>query len=92
MKEAIYGFPCVDNPNDFRPDRECCTPEEIAFWKDAKKRWDAGERDVRGGRCEDLKDAEGNWAGHIIRTSWGIGVNMVELDDEEEYDGLSEDA
>ena len=86
MKEAIYGLPCVENPHDFSPDEESCTPEEIAFWEDAKKRWDAGERDVRGARCEELKDAAGNYAGHITRTSWGIGVNMVEMDDEDECD------
>jgi hypothetical protein len=42
MKEAIYGFPCVENPHDFTPDEESCTPAEIAFWEDAKKamgRW-----------------------------------------------------
>jgi hypothetical protein len=37
MKEAIYGFPCVENPHDFTPDEESCTPAEIAFWEDAKK-------------------------------------------------------
>ena len=46
MKEPIYGFPCVENPHDFMPDPEACTPAEIAFWEDAKKRWDAGERNV----------------------------------------------
>lgn len=83
MKEAIYGFPRVEDPNDFSPDAECCTPKEIAFWEDAKKRWDAGERDVRGARCSDLTDDDGNLVGHVTRTSWGIGINMVEMDDED---------
>ena len=82
MKEAIYGFPCVENPHDFSPDPESCTPQEIAFWEDAKKRWDVGERDVRGSRCETVTDEKGEMATHITRTSWGIGVNMVEMDDE----------
>lgn len=85
MKEAVYGFPCVENPHDFTPDYESCTPEEIAFWEDAKKRWDAGERDVRGARSFTTETM------HVCRTSWGIGVNMVDLD-EEFGDGLSEDA
>lgn len=84
MKEAIYGFPCVENPHDFEPDIESCTEAEIAFWEDAKKRWGAGERDVRGARCESKYDKEGNLMSHITRTSWGIGTNMVEMDDEEE--------
>ena len=84
MKEGIYGFPCVENPHDFTPDEECCTPEEIAFWEDAKKRWDAGERDVRGNRCETVCNDQGNMAAHFTRTSWGIGVNMVDWDDEDE--------
>lgn len=45
MKEGCYGFPCVEDPHDFTPDAECCTPEEIAFWENSKKRWDVGERD-----------------------------------------------
>ena len=85
MKEAVYGFPCVENPNDFSPDEKSCTPEEIAFWEDAKKRWDAGERDVRGKRCSFVEgDEAGRRAMHITATSWGIGVNMVEMDEEEE--------
>jgi hypothetical protein len=92
MKEAIYGFPCVEDPNDFTPDAECCTPEEIAFWEDAKKRWEAGERDVRGARCEWLSESV-----DVTRTSWGIGVNMVEMEDEglggdaDEYNDLDTD-
>jgi hypothetical protein len=82
-KEAVYGFPCVENPHDFIPDTECCTPEEIAFWEEAKRRWDAGKRDVRGKRCQDLTGEKGEYLGHITQTSWGIGTNMVEMDEEE---------
>ena len=83
-KEPVYGFPCVENPHDFEPDRESCTDEEIAFWEDAKKRWDAGERDVRGRRCASTYDSEGNLAMHITATSWGIGVNYVDMSDFDE--------
>ena len=78
ISDCVYGFPCVENPHDFSPDRESCTPEEIAFWEDAKKRWDAGERDVRGARCETVRDDTGDMVAHITRTSWGIGVNSYE--------------
>jgi hypothetical protein len=82
-KEAIYGFPCVENPHDFEPDRESCTADEIVFWEEAKKRWDSGERDVRGQRCRTLFDDAGNRIGHVAATSWGIGVNYVEIEDSE---------
>jgi hypothetical protein len=81
MKEAVYGFPCVENPHDFEPDRECCTDAEIAYWEQAKVRWDAGERDVRGQRCGSMFSADGTLAAHIIATSWGIGVNVVDMED-----------
>jgi hypothetical protein len=78
-KEGLYGFPCVENPHDFEPDLECCTEAEIAFHAEAKKRWDAGERDVRGKRCGWGK--EGDAVLHITQTSWGIGVNYVEMEE-----------
>lgn len=88
MIEPIYGFPCVENPNDFSPDVESCTPEEIAFWEDAKVRWDAGERDVRGKRCTSTYDKDGNLAMHTTSTSWGIGVSMVDFGDDEEESNI----
>jgi hypothetical protein len=48
-----------------------------------RKRWDAGERDVRGARCETVRDDEGKMVMHMTRTSWGIGINMVEMDEDE---------
>ena len=83
MKEPHYGFPCVENPHDFSPDYESCTEAEIAFWEDSKKRWDAGERDVRGKRSGMIGPGI-----HITATSWGIGTSMVDID--EMYKGLEE--
>lgn len=90
-QEAVYGFPCVENPHDFTPDTEACTKEEIAFWEDAKKRWDAGERDVHGKRCTTEFDADGKPLRHLTQTSWGMGTNMVTLDPEEDWCGEGED-
>lgn len=81
-KEAVYGFPCVEDPHDFTPDADCCTPEEIAFWEESKRRWDAGERDVRGKRCESQFDAEGRLVRHTAQSSWGVGVNMVDMEED----------
>lgn len=82
FSDVVYGFPCVENPHDFSPDMECCTPAEIAFWEDAKRRWDAGERDVRGARCETVRNEQGDMTAHVTRTSWGIGGNSVEWEED----------
>lgn len=29
-KSPVYGFPCVEDPNDFLPDPECCSTAEMA--------------------------------------------------------------
>ena len=85
MKEPVYGFPCVENPHDFTPDEESCTADEIAFWEEAKRRWDAGEPDVRGARCHSLTGENGELLGHVTATSWGIGTNWVEMDEDESH-------
>lgn len=84
MTEVSYGFPCVENPHDFEPDHESCTPEEVAFHAEAKKRWDSGERNVRGNRSEWLTNDKGERVMHITRTSWGIGTNTFEIDEDGE--------
>lgn len=36
----LYGYPPKGmNPNDYCPDWECCTKEEIEAWEHAKKNW-----------------------------------------------------
>lgn len=82
MKELVYGFPCVENPHDFTPDEESYIPQEIAFWKNAKLRWDAGELDVRGHRSGTVATADGGSI-HTTRTSWGIGINMVDFSNDD---------
>lgn len=83
--EVVYGFPCVENPHDFEPDLESCTPEEVIYWTEAKERWDAGERDVRGSRCKMVRDESGQMLAHFTATSWGIGCNTVEMEGDEDY-------
>lgn len=29
VNNGCYGYPCVENPHDFFPDVECCSPEEL---------------------------------------------------------------
>lgn len=38
-KETGYGLWNPKNPNDFYPDYECCTEEEIERWKKDCKEW-----------------------------------------------------
>lgn len=43
--ESTYGYPPTSmNPYDFLPDRECCTPGELAAWQEAKTLWLLGIR------------------------------------------------
>ena len=39
-----YGYYTPDNPHNFWPDIECCTPEEIANHSAACEAYDKGER------------------------------------------------
>ena len=74
MKTPIYGFPCVTDPNDFSPDVECSTPEEIEAHRLACETYNTPDYKPNIG-CE--------WVTpniHVARTSWGLGVNMVDVD------------
>lgn len=74
-RQAIYGFPCVSDPNDFDPDRESSSPEEVAAWERAKATYGKPEHEPNKG-CFSEYDAEGKLLLHVTRTSWGIGVNF----------------
>jgi len=41
--QTYYGYFPGGDPRDFTPDQEVCTPEEIARWEAACKRWEAGD-------------------------------------------------
>lgn len=80
-KQGVYGFPCVSNPNDFSPDHESSSPEEIAAHKLACKTYGKPEYVPNKGSFSQ-HDAEGNLVLHVTRTSWGIGVNFFPACDE----------
>lgn len=75
-KQPIYGFPCVDDPNDFLPDYESCSPAEIAAHKLACATFGTPEYQPNKG-CVTEVDASGQLVRHILRTSWGIGTNLI---------------
>jgi len=62
-----YGFYRPSNPNDFHPDHESCSEDEIAAHKAACEAYDAGTYNDNYG---------GGWVGpglHILKAPWGIG-------------------
>lgn len=87
-KQPIYGFPCVEDPRDFDPDRECCSPTEIDAWHLACQRFGKPDFEPNKG-C--YAESNGETVKHVLRTSWGIGVNLVSHCDgcnEPDFDGL----
>lgn len=80
-QQPIYGFPCVNNPNDFIPDVESCTPEEIETHRLACANYGKPEFKPNDG-CESFYDENGKLVMHVSRTSWGIGTNLISCCDE----------
>ena len=81
MKQPIYGFPCVTNPHDFDPDIDCTSPAEREAHRLAKENW-GKPTFVPNRGCADLVSPDGQVVGHVTRTSWGIGVNLIDHCDE----------
>lgn len=79
-KSPIYGFPCVEDPRDFDPDRELSTPEEIETWRRACANYGKPTYEPNKG-CYSQHDESGQLVMHVTRTSWGVGVNLVSVCD-----------
>ena len=70
-----YGYMRTDNPNDFCPDHDSCTDDEIAAHKAACDAYDKGEYDPsETAHSETQVDANGEVVRHILRAPWGIGT------------------
>jgi hypothetical protein len=78
-EQSGYGFARPENPHDFHPDSECCSPEEIAAHKAACDAYDAGkyEHDGWDGWNEDHTI-------HVLRAPWGIGSYVFRDKDAED--------
>ena len=85
-QQPVYGFPCVTDPHDFIPDGECCSPDEIAAHRTACANWGKPAYVPNRG-CYSEHDESGQLVKHVLRTSWGIGTNLIES-----CDGCSEPA
>jgi len=75
-KQPVYGYPCVSNPNDFKPDHECCSPREIEMHRLACANYGKPSYAPNKG-CYTEHDASGQIVKHVTRTSWGIGTNLI---------------
>ena len=75
-KQPVYGFPCVSDPHDFEPDHECCSVAEIEAHRLACQTFGTPEHEPNKG-CYTEHDADGKLVKHVLRTSWGIGFNLV---------------
>ena len=80
-KQPCYGFPCVSNPHDFIPDGECCSPEERETHRVACATYGTGAYQPNSG-CETEYGDDGRMVRHVLRTSWGIGTNLIASCDE----------
>lgn len=80
-KVPQYGYPCVEDPNDFCPDAECCSPAEIEAHRVAYLNYGKPSYVPNKG-CFTEHDDSGQIVKHVLRTSWGIGVNLIACCDE----------
>lgn len=88
-KRPIYGFPCVEDPHDFDPDSECCSPAEIEAHRRACANYGKPSYEPNKG-CYTETSTDGQLVKHVLRTSWGIGVNLIshcDECDEPDFDG-----
>lgn len=76
-QRPVYGFPCVSNPNDFLPDAESCSPAELEAHRVAKANWGNPTFQPNKG-CYTEHDPDGQLVKHVLRTSWGIGTNLID--------------
>ena len=79
-KKSYYGYPNVDDPHDFIPDGESCGPEEIEAHRVACLNYGKPAYEPNKG-CYREHDADGNMVKHVLRTSWGIGTNLIDTCD-----------
>ena len=89
-KQVVYGYPCVSDPNDFIPDRECCSPAEIETHRQACANFGKPSYVPNKGSFSE-HDESGHLVRHVCRTSWGIGTNLIASCDgcnEPDFDGL----
>lgn len=76
-KQPVYGFPCVSDPNNFIPDGESCSPAELEAHRIACANYGKPSFQPNKG-CYTEHDESGQLVKHVLRTSWGIGTNLIQ--------------
>ena len=80
-KYPSYDYPCVTDPRDFSPDHECSSPEEIERHRLACANYGKPSYEPNKGCFSEHSD-DGQLVMHVARTSWGIGVSLLDSCDE----------
>jgi hypothetical protein len=75
-QQVVYGFPCVMDPHNFHPDAECSSPEEREAHRIACANYGKPTFLANKG-CTTERDENGVFVKHTLRTSWGIGINIL---------------
>jgi hypothetical protein len=71
-KVPVYGFVIVDDPRDFEPNEEECSPGELAAHAEALAKANAG--------VSWADPVRPHWVGnaiHLCVSSWGMGTNWI---------------
>lgn len=98
LNDDIYGHFLGGDPRQFRPDEECCTPEELVAHKAACEAWDAGNEidyDGETSRWEGGEEyfaptscgfATGRWETtaviHYTQSPFGVGTQHYGIYDD----------
>lgn len=76
-----YGGFKGGNPNDFTPDHECSSPEEIERWRAARDKWNAGDETLLElQRCKDENGISGE--------GWKFGIGTYVLEKEQTWEPM----
>lgn len=78
-KHAYYGYPNVKDPNDFIPDGESSSPEEIAAHKAACAAYKKPGYKPPDQGCKVI--TTGDISIRKTSTAWGIGTNLIPMCD-----------
>ncbi len=74
-QETGYGGFKGGDPNNFHPDSECSSPQEIAAWRKACKEWDGTPLELQ--RC---RGADG-----ISGSGWRFGIGVYTIESEQTW-------
>lgn len=86
QQQISYGSFYGGDPRTFTPDEESSTEEERTRWRADCERWAAADKtpDPEPGPHEELRDEEGRLVVRLTRNGYGLGINVLSPDPEDE--------